>query len=114
MRNAIAISLLLSVLVLARCGIYAEANVTAGGPVYAEQAGGQIIAWGFAVNLGTATARNTTVTLTIVTSETKVPIESHTQFLGDMAPGAKVKFCVVLESVKFGDPIVSQTRFDWD
>lgn len=97
-----------------RCGIYAEANVTAGSPVYAELRGATVIAWGYAVNLGTATAENCILTLTVLEQKSRRPVEVHEQALGNLAAGAKVKFEVVLEAVRFGDPVDSRVSFRWD
>jgi len=98
----------------AGCGVLAEPNVTAGGPVYAELRGGTVVAWGYAVNLGTATAKNCILTLTVLAQDARAALEAHELALGDLAPGAKVKYEVALGSFHFGDPIDCRLEFSWD
>lgn len=102
------------IIMVPRCGIYAKADVIAGSPVYGEQRGGQVVAWGYAINQGTAPAKNAILKLTVLNAETESIIETHIVWLGDLAPGEKVKYEVILESVKWGDDVVYRTGFSWE
>jgi len=110
----LAVFLLAVILALAavQCGIYAEANVVSGGPVYVVEISGEVLAWGYVWNAGTATAEDCWMTLEVFSGDKLV--ESHNAHLGDIRPDERVKFEIILESVKFGDEVECRTEFHWD
>lgn len=108
----LAVLLLMGVFSFIQCGIYAEANVIAYSPIYAQPMDGKIMAWGYARNVGTATAENCRMILEVFIGDRL--IESHQKYFGPILPGEKMKFEIVLDSVKFGDDIGYKTKFDWD